>query len=123
MAGAVARKLVRLTLAAVLSVPAMTVVGTPAALALGPQCTDSNLPNRLDPVPFNGHAGRITILFDANEITDPTTPEAQARGTAIAREIQKRAEAALDRYVQLGLAVPASATFKLLCSSALRHSM
>lgn len=97
----------------------MTVVGTPAALALGPQCTDSNLPNRLDPVSFNGHAGRITILFDANEITDPTTPEAQARGTAIAREIQKRAEAALDRYVQLGLAVPASATFKLLCAPAL----
>lgn len=99
--------------------PAIIAVPAPVAEAIGPQCTDSSLPNRLDPVPFNGHPGRITVLFDANEITDATRPEAQARGTAIADEIQKRAEGALDRYAQLGFAVPSAATFKILCAPAL----
>jgi uncharacterized protein YegL len=119
MRRSVARKLLSVAVATLLAFPAVLGGRAPAALAIGPQCTDSNLPNRLDPAPYNGHPGRITVLFDANQITDPTQPDAQARGTAIAREVQKRAEGALDRYDQLGFAIPAAATLKILCAPVL----
>lgn len=107
-----------MALAATVALP-ISSIAPDVARAAGPQCTDSSLPNRLDPVVFNGHPGRITVLYDATEITDPTRPEAQARGAAIAKEIQRRAESALDRYSALGLAIPGSATIKILCAPAL----
>jgi hypothetical protein len=63
MRGSLWGTVARATIGAVLAV-LLTSAAAPAAMAVGPQCTDSNLPNRLNPVPFNGHAGRITVLFD-----------------------------------------------------------
>jgi hypothetical protein len=100
---------------AALAFPALSLPTAAPVAAVGFQCTDANLPNELPPAP----GGRTWVLYDANEITDPTKPDAQARSAAIARELQRRADAALNHYDAFGLAVPAAATSKVLCAPGL----
>jgi uncharacterized protein YegL len=100
-------------LVSALVLPPLSLSTATEVAAVGPACSDFNPPNRLDPAP----SGRITVLYEANQITDPTALEAEARAVAIVRELQIRADDALDRYEQLGFAVPSSATIHVRCET------
>jgi len=115
MSGTRSRRLLLAALVSALVLPPLSLPTATEVAAVGPECSDLNLPNRLDPAP----SGRITVLYNANQVTDPTELEAQARAVAIVRELQTRADDALDRYQQLGFAVPSSATIKILCAPVL----